>query len=313
MLKSTRPIQDSSKRSAHRSHRWTLPIETKEVMRRSRVIGWNLVLLAVGSVLCALAIKGILVPKQFLAGGVTGLALLAHYVLPSWPIGFIYFLLNIPLFVIGWLFVGRRFFWYSLAGMLIFSAVIFGPFPTIPIDDMILSALTAGIISGVGSGMILRSLGSAGGLDVLSVILFKRFSIRPGTTVMTFHGLLLFVAVFRLPLETVLYTLVYFYINSYFVNLVVIGLSQRKAIMIVSSRWQEISQQIMDKLQRGVTIVQGEGGYTGQQLHILYTVIALTELSRFKEMIRNIDPQAFVVVTETQEVIGKGIGNQPHW
>ena len=83
--------------------------------------------------------------------------------------------------------------------------------------------------------------------------------------------------------------------------------------MIISSRWQEISREIMEKLQRGVTIVQGEGGYTGQQLHVLYSVIALTELSRFKEMIRKIDPQAFVVVTETQEVMGKGIGNQPHW
>ena len=288
-------------------------IKIKEVWMQSRKIGWNVALLSIGSILCALAVKGILVPKQFLAGGVTGLALLAHYVLPALPIGFIYFLLNIPLFVIGWLFVGRRFFWYSLVGMLIFSAVIFGPFPVLPIDDMILSALTAGMISGVGSGIILKSLGSAGGLDVLSVILFKRFSIRPGTTVMTFHALLLLVAVFRLPLETVLYTLVYFYINSHFVNLVVIGLSQRKAVMIVSSHWQEISRQIMDTLQRGVTIVQGEGGYSGQQLHVLYSVIAITELSRFKEIIRKIDPHAFVVVTETQEVMGKGIGNQPQW
>ncbi|MEJ2101923.1 MAG: YitT family protein, partial [Desulfobacterales bacterium] len=158
-------------------------IKIKEIWIQSRTIGWNLALISIGCILCALAVKGILVPKQFLAGGVTGMALLAHYVLPSLPIGFIYFLLNIPLFVIGWLFVGRRFFWYSLAGMLIFSAVIFGPFPILPIDDMILSALTAGMISGVGSGIILKSLGSAGGLDVLSVILFKRFSVRPGTTV----------------------------------------------------------------------------------------------------------------------------------
>ena len=288
-------------------------IKIKEIWIQSKLIGWNIFLLFIGSLLCALAVKGILVPKQFLAGGVTGLALLGHYVLPFLPIGFIYFLLNIPLFVIGWLFVGRRFFWYSLSGMLIFSAVIFGPFPVLQIEDMILSALTAGIISGVGSGIILKSLGSAGGLDVLSVILFKRFSIRPGTTVMIFHGLLLAVAVFRLPLETVLYSLVYFYINSHFVNLVVIGLSQRKAVMIISLRWQEISREIMDKLQRGVTIVQGEGGYTGQRLHILYAVITLTELSRFKEIIRKIDPQAFVVVTETLEVMGKRIGNQPHW
>jgi uncharacterized membrane-anchored protein YitT (DUF2179 family) len=313
MLKSSQPKEPIDDLSAGRKVKPSRAITIKEIWVQSKTIGWNLALLSIGSVLCAFAVKGILVPKQFLAGGVTGLAILVHYVLPSLPIGFIYFLLNIPLFVIGWLFVGRRFFWYSLAGMLIFSAVIFGRFPVFPVEDMILSALAAGVISGVGSGIILRSLGSAGGLDVLSVILFKRFSIRPGTTVMTFHSLLLFVAVFRLPLETVLYTVIYYYINSYFVNLVVIGLSQRKAIMIISSRWREISKEIMDKLQRGVTIVQGEGGYSGQQLHILYSVITLTELSRFKEMIRKIDPYAFVVVTETLEVMGKRIGNQPHW
>jgi uncharacterized membrane-anchored protein YitT (DUF2179 family) len=277
------------------------------------IILWNLLLISAGSVLCAVAVKGILVPKQFLAGGVTGLALLGHYVFPSLPIGFIYFLLNIPLFVIGWMFVGRRFFWYSLVGMIIFSIVIFWPYPVFPVEDMILNALAAGIITGIGSGIILKSLGSAGGLDILSIILFKRFSIRPGTTVMAFHAILLLVALFRLPMERVLYTLIYFFINAYFVNLVVIGLSQRKAIMIISSRWKEISQQIMEKLQRGVTIVQGEGGYSRQQLHILYSVITLTELSRFKEIVGKIDPNAFVVVTETLEVMGKRIGNQPHW
>ncbi len=274
---------------------------------------WNLLLIFIGSVLCAVAVKGILVPKQFLAGGVTGLAVLGHYVFASLPIGFIYFLLNIPLFVIGWVFVGRRFFWYSLAGMIIFSAVILWPYPVFPVEDMILNALAAGIISGFGSGIILKSLGSAGGLDILSIILFKRFSIRPGTTVMAFHAGLLFVALFRLPMERVLYTLIYFFINAYFVNLVVIGLSQRKAVMIISSHWKEISRQIMEKLQRGVTIVQGEGGYSGQKLHILYSVITLTELSRFKEIVRQADPDAFVVVTETLEVMGKRIGNQPHW
>ena len=285
----------------------------KFTLKKILTILWNLLLIFAGSVLCAIAIKGILVPKEFLAGGVTGLALLGHYVFPSLPIGFIYFLLNIPLFVIGWMFVGRRFFWYSLAGMIIFSAVIFWPFPVFPVEDMILNALTAGIITGFGSGIILRSLGSAGGLDIFSIILFKRFSIRPGTTVMTFHAILLLIALFRLPLERVLYTLIYFFINAYVVNLVVIGLSQRKAIMIISPHWKEISRQIIEKLQRGVTMVQGEGGYSGQQLQILYSVITLTELSRFKEMVRKIDPNAFVVVTETLEVMGKGVGNQPHW
>lgn len=282
-------------------------------MKRTMNILWNLFLISIGSVLCAMAIKGILVPKQFLAGGLTGLSLLLHYVFSSLPVGVIYFILNIPLFVIGWMFVGRRFFLYSVAGVLIFSAVMLWPFPVLPIKDMILSALSAGIITGVGSGIILKSFGSAGGLDILTVILFKKFSIRPGNFILAFNSILMLAAALRIPPEMVLYTLIFLFVSTHFMNIVLIGLSQRKSLMIISPQWEEISRQIMDRLQRGVTVVRGQGGYTGQKMHILYSVITFTELSRFKEMIHKIDPEAFVVVTDTLEVMGKRIGNQPHW
>jgi uncharacterized membrane-anchored protein YitT (DUF2179 family) len=284
-----------------------------EAIKWIKALCLNLVLIFAGSIICAAAIKGILIPKQFLAGGLTGLALLIYYVLPILPLGVMYFLLNIPLFIVGWLFVGRRFFLYSIAGVFIFSGAMLLPFPIIQIQDMILSALTAGIITGVGSGIILKSLGSAGGLDILSVVLYKKFSVRPGTFTLVFNAILMGTAAFRIPLEMILYTLIYLYVTSHFYNLVLVGLSQRKTIMIISRRWQEISREIMDHLHRGVTVVRGEGGYTGQELHILYSVITFTELSRFKEIIRKIDPEAFVVVSETLEVMGKHIGNQPHW
>jgi uncharacterized membrane-anchored protein YitT (DUF2179 family) len=282
-------------------------------MEQTKKILWNLLLLTIGSVLCALAIKGVLIPKQFLAGGITGVSLLIHYLFSSLPVGLVYFTLNIPLFVIGWLFVGRRFFFYSLAGMAIFSIVMLWPFPVLPIKDMILSALAAGLITGVGSGVILKSLGSAGGLDILTVILFKKYSIRPGPFVLAFNSILMLAATVRIPLEMVLYTLVYLFASTHFMNLVIVGLSQRKSIMIISPKRKEISQEIMDRLQRGVTVVRGQGGYTGKEMQILYSVITFTELSRFKEIIRRYDPEAFVVVTETLEVMGKNIGNQPHW
>jgi uncharacterized membrane-anchored protein YitT (DUF2179 family) len=274
---------------------------------------WNLSLITFGSIICAIAIKGILIPKEFLAGGVTGLALLFHYLAPSLPVGIIYFVLNIPLFVIGWLFVGRRFFVYSLIGVVVFSVAVFFPYKVFPIHDMILAALTAGLITGVGSGIILKSLGSAGGLDILSIILYKKYSIRPGTVVLAFNALLMTTAAFRIPLEMVLYTLIYMFVTSYCVNMVVTGMSQRKAVMIISPKWESISREIMDRLQRGVTVVRGEGGYSGNEIQILYSVITFSELSRFKELIKKIDPEAFVVVTETLEVMGKRIGNQPHW
>jgi len=120
-------------------------------------------------------------------------------------------------------------------------------------------------------------------------------------------------ALFRFNLEIVLYTLIYLFVTTQFINVVVTGLNQRKAVMVVSPKWREIAREIMDSMQRGVTIVNGEGGYTGQEQRILYSVLTFQELSRFKDMVRQHDPQAFLVVTETLEVMGKGIGNQPHW
>ena len=278
-----------------------------------RQVLWNLGLIALGSALCAVAINGILIPQKFLSGGATGMALLIYYMLPGLSLGGIYLVLNIPLFILGWKFVGLRFFLYSIAGMMIFSGFIELIKITLPIQDKLLSALLAGIITGAGAGTILRSWGSAGGSDILSVILLNRFSIRLGTTILIFNSLILAAAAILFSLEMALYTLIYIYVGSYMINFVVTGLSQRKAVQIVSSRWEEISQEIMRKIGRGVTITQGRGGYTGREIQMLYTVINFRELSRLKQVVRRVDPDALVVVTDTLEVMGHRIGNQPHW
>jgi uncharacterized membrane-anchored protein YitT (DUF2179 family) len=102
-------------------------------------------------------------------------------------------------------------------------------------------------------------------------------------------------------------------VSSSMVNLVVTGLSQRKAVYVISRQWEKITQEISEKIQRGVTIMRGQGGYTGQEHQILFTVITFRELSRLKRLVSDIDPNAFVVVTDTLEVMGQRIGNQPHW
>ena len=284
-------------------------------MRKEDVksITWNLVLIAAGSLLCAVAVNGILVPKQFLAGSITGLALLLHFFLPKLPVGVLYFLLNIPIYILGWRLVGRRFFLYSVVGLLIFSGAVMLIEVRIPVEDRLLSALLAGIIIGAGAGIILRSRGSAGGLDILSIIIMKKYSVRLGSTILAFNAVLLTVAGFLFSLEATLFTLIIIYVSSKLVDLVVTGLSQRKLVMILSPNWKEIEQSVLHRLNRGVTRVHGEGGYTQQPGVILYSVITFQELSRLKSMIRQIDPNAFVVVTDTLEVMGRGIGNQPHW
>jgi len=283
------------------------------IPRSLKQVLWNLCLICLGSVLVAVAINGILIPHQFVSGGFTGVALVIHYLFQSFPLSWLYFLLNVPVFILGWAFVGRRFFFYSIVGMVVFSAAIAWVHVPVPIHDKILSAILAGIITGIGTGIILRSSGSSGGSDILSVILVNRFSIRIGTTILAFNAIILAATSLLFSLDAALYTLIYIYVASQVINIMLTGLSQRKSIFIISPKWQEISQEILYKVGRGVTFIRGQGAYSGQDEQILYTVITLRELHRIKEIIRQVDKNAFVAVNNTLEVMGHRIGNQPHW
>lgn len=278
-----------------------------------RQVLWNILLISAGSVICAIAINGILIPHGFLSGGFVGMALIIHYLIPSLPVSLLYFLLNIPVYCLGWTYIGRRFFFYSVAGMTVFSLAVAGIHLTIPVDDRMLAAIFAGIISGSGGGVILRSLGSAGGMDILSIILLKRFSIRLGTSILVLNALILAFAAYVFSLQDALYTLIFLFVSTQVLNVVVFGLSQRKIVYIISPHWKTIYRAILNKVHRGVTILNGRGGYTGQEIQVIFTVISHQELPRLKKLINDIDNQAFVVVSDSLETMGKGIGNQPHW
>ncbi len=274
---------------------------------------WNLTLIIAGSISIALSVKGILIPKEFLSGGIMGITLGINYLFPALSVSLLYFLINIPIFIAGWRMVSRRFFWYSILGAGTLTLLLEWVEVTLPIHDNILSAILAGIFTGVGAGMILRSRGSGGGLDILSVILMNRFSIRIGNTYLAFNSVILTVAAYLVSLDAALYTLIYMYVTSHMIEIVVTGLSRRKVALIISNQWREILQVILHKLNRGATVIHAEGGYSGRPERVLYTVVTIRELARLKHEIRAIDPDAFVVFYDTMEVMGFRIGNQPHW
>jgi uncharacterized membrane-anchored protein YitT (DUF2179 family) len=295
-----------------------IPLTQKrfKAQKRSGVIRdicWNLLLISVGSTIAAVGVNGILIPHQFVSGGITGIALALHYLFPRFPASALYFLLNVPIFMLGWAFLGRRFFFYSLVGMVIFTVTLQWVYIPMPVHDKILAAILAGIIVGTGSGITLWSKGSAGGTDIFSVILMNRFSIRVGTTSLAFNIIVLTSAALLFSFDAALYSLIYLYVTSHVINTVLTGLSKRKAIFIISNRWREINQKVLSELSRGVTVIEGQGGFSGQSEQILFTVISLRELSRLKSIVRATDPNAFVVVQDTLEVMGRRIGNQPHW
>lgn len=269
--------------------------------------------MVVGCLISAVAINGILVPQHFVAGGVTGIALILNDMAPHLGLAGMYLALNIPLFFLAWMAVGRRFFVYSVFGMASLSLAIALVQIEIRVEEPILSALLAGLLIGAGTGLSLRTYGSQGGLDILAVMLMKRFSISIGSTILVVNGLVLLLVSLYYSLEAVLYTMIVLYVSAKMVTLVVTGLSQRKAVIIISSQWQKIAEEILKDIRHGVTIIKGEGGFSGKQEHILYSVIPFSQIGQLKRLVAAIDRDAFVVISDTMEVVNYRIGNQPHW
>ncbi len=278
-----------------------------------RQILWNLLLITMGSAIGAITVKAILAPLEFFGTGFTGIALIISYLVPSAPISVIYFIINVPVFILGWKFVGRRFFIYSIIAMVMFSVALQLVHFQITINDKILGAILAGITMGTAAGITLKSQGSGGGLDILSVIFLRIFSVRLGTTILAFNAGILVVGAILFSLERALYTLIFIFISSNIVNLVVNGLSQRRSVFIISTSCEKISNAIMEQVNRGVTILNGRGGYSNEDQDVIYTIITYRELPQLKRLVREIDPDAIVVVNDTLEVMGYRIGNQPHW
>jgi uncharacterized membrane-anchored protein YitT (DUF2179 family) len=270
-------------------------------------------LLVVGSVLCATAVQAILVPHGFFGRGLTGAALLVHYCYPVLPVGALYLLLNIPVFCLGWRFVGLRFVLYSLWGMIIYSALLYLiPF-RFELSDRMLSAVVAGALSGTGIAVILRSYGSTGGAEILCVILHKLFSITLGTGSMAMNAMLLGIAALLFPIENVLYTLVYVAVTSHITDKVFHGLAKRQAAIIISEQWKDITRELTATHRLGITQINGQGGYRGTDKTILYSVLSRKNVPALKRAVLEKDPGAFIALMTAEDVTGVEVGNQPHW
>jgi uncharacterized membrane-anchored protein YitT (DUF2179 family) len=267
---------------------------------------YNLALITAGTIIWVVGMNSILVPNHFLGGGLVGIALLLHYLFPVLDIGWSLFALNIPLFILGWHNISRRFMIYSLYGMGTFSlaASILKP-PAIEINDPILSALFAGIICGAGGGIVLRSRGSGGGLDILSVYLRKGFGIQIGTTVFAFNAMVLMGGVYFYSLQKALYSLIFLFTAGKVINAVLTGFNQKKSLMIISEHTDAITEELLCNEKRGITLLDGEGGFTHRKKKIIITISSQIELPKIKEIILKLDPDAFIVVTDTSEVLGK--------
>jgi len=268
----------------------------------------NLGLIALGSLIFIIGLNGILVPHGFLSGGVVGLSILIHYLFPLAGVGLVYFLLNVPLVFLGWFNISRRFMIYTLFGTLFFSVAAATFFPQFPaIKDPILAALSGGVICGTGAGLILRSLGSAGGTDIIAVYLYNKFGLRIGLVTFSLSAVILMAGAFLYDLEMTLYSLIYLYTQGKITDAIMVGFNQRKTLMVVSDHVQTIAQKMVEN-GRTATFFKGVGAYSGSERKVLYTVANFIELAQMKDYIFKVDPDAFVVVYDTLEILGKRYG-----
>ncbi len=266
---------------------------------------WNITLMmGLGCSLVSAIVNGILVPQNFFAGGATGLALLIYAFSPQFSLGMLYTLINIPIFIIGYREFSLRYIVISTLGMVIYSVTL--EWVQVPIDtkDPLLAAILGGVLSGVGSGLYLRVGGSLGGMDILGTVLKKRFAIPIGTTFNLVNFLIIVTNAVLYNLDIALYTGIYMYVFSWTMQRVLTGFSQRKSVFIITEKPEEVLEGAIRKIDRGATFFLAEGAHSHLPKRVIYTVINLLELGRLKQYLFETDPNAFVVVNDTAEVIG---------
>ena len=273
-------------------------------------VPWNLFLITVGAGIAAVAIKAVALPKALISGGVSGLCLLLYYATGRLTPGQWYLLLNIPIFLVAWRLVSRRFFFYSAYGMAALALGIDLVNFQVPIHDPMLAAIAGGAILGAGGGVVFHSIGSCGGNDVIAVLLNQRFNLRMGSYLFLFNLMLFALSLGVLDIDLVLYSLVLSFVASQVIDHVLTLFNQRKIIFIISEQAEAIAQEINQKLRRGGTFLYGRGTFTQQRRKIVMTVLNNFELKRMEESVFHIDPEAFVVIENTFNVLGRGFSKR---
>ncbi|WP_334110768.1 YitT family protein [Thermodesulfitimonas autotrophica] len=265
-------------------------------------------LLLFGTVLVALGLDLFLVPNKIAAGGVSGIATILHHLF-GFPVGATMLVLNIPLFL--WCFwrlgfgVGLR----SLFGTALLSGVVDGLVPFLPAltTNPLLASLYGGVLAGLGLGLVFRAKATTGGTDLAAMILQSYVGINVGQLLFLVDGAVVLAAgfAFRSP-ELAMYAIITIFLSAWVIDLVQEGISYTKAFLIISEKHAAIAQLILTELNRGATLLQGKGAYTGATRTLLLAVVSRSEVTRLKEAVYRIDPRAFVILVDAHEVLGEG-------
>ncbi|MGC8825404.1 MAG: YitT family protein [Anaerolineae bacterium] len=265
-------------------------------------------IITAGAFLVALAADVFLIPNQVVSGGITGVAIILYYLIGT-PVGIVTLLLNIPLFIAGvrWgggLTTGIRTV-YAVIIMSFFIDFLQGRVPAVTRDPL-LYTIYGGIIDGLGLGLVLRFRGTTGGTDIIARLAKRFLGLNYGFTLLITNIIVLGTAAFIFGMEPAMYAIILAAISSKVIDLVQEGIQSARAAVIVTNRPYEVRQAILRELERGVTVLEGRGGYTGVRREVLLCAVQRNEISRLKYILHQVDPDAFVIIYAVHEVLGEG-------
>lgn len=291
--------------AAKKESEWTEEAKQK-VKRRRKIIAYikKYLFLFVGSIITAIGLEIFLVPNNVIDGGIVGISIMASF-LTGKPLGFFLVVLNIPFLYLGYKQIGKTFAISTTFAIFSLSywTSYFHPVSEIT-HDLFLAAIFGGIITGLGVGIIIRHGGSLDGTEIVAIIMDKRSGFSVGEIVMFMNLFILSSAGLIFQWDRAMYSLVAYFIIAKVIDVVIKGLDEANGVMIVTSDPDAISAALMARLGRGVTILHGEGGYTGDPKKVLYCVVTRLEVDKLKAIVMEKDENAFVTITPVHDIMG---------
>lgn len=270
---------------------------------------WEAMIMTVGCFIMSLGFHIFLVPNKISTGGVSGLATIFYY-LYQLPVGIGMMLLNVPLFLLCWRFLGfgsiiKSFIGAALLSVFIDLEALYWAQGALVIDGL-LAAIYGGVLVGIGVGLVFRGGYTTGGTDLLTMLIYKYSRYSSGMILLVIDGIIIALAGFVFNVELALYGLIGAYATSKLLDVVQEGISYSKAALIISDQYEALCQALPKGINRGLTAFPSQGVYTGKERQALLCVVAQSEISQLKKEVYAIDPKAFVIVANTSEVLGEG-------
>jgi uncharacterized membrane-anchored protein YitT (DUF2179 family) len=269
-------------------------------------------LVLAGALLQAVGLRLFLVPANLASGGLSGISQLIHHY-TGWPIGLMVFIGNLPLFLLGWRWLGgRRFLMRTIVAVAAYSLFldVLTLLPFFPqkgiTDDLVLNSLYGAVTMGIGYGLVYRAQGTSGGSDILARILNRWRGIPMTQSYLMTDTLVILAAGFIFGWKQALYALIVLYVSGLVVDSTLEGAGTARTAMIVTGQSKEMAGRILSEMERGVTILNGEGAYTGEERCVLYCVVSRSEVQQLKTIVQETDPKAFMVIGQAHEALGEG-------